>query len=89
MAAVTPFSMPFLQCPCEPALPFNTWLKIFQNYLQVVATSFNEWSDSQKWALPLHCLENRRTETLYTLPDQDQTLDEAISALKAHVCSER
>lgn len=63
MAAATPFSTPFLQCPCEPALPFDTWLKIFQNYLQVIATSSNECSDSLKRPLLLHCLGNQRTET--------------------------
>ena len=32
-AANVPFPIFFLPCPGEPAVPFKTWIQIFQNYL--------------------------------------------------------
>jgi len=54
MSAVTP-SSPFLPCPGEPSLPFHTWLKMFPNYLLVVASSAEEWPDVWKRALLCNC----------------------------------
>ena len=34
--ATTPLTPTFLQCPGEPAMPFETWLKMFENDLLVI-----------------------------------------------------
>lgn len=36
-SAATTFLLPtFLQCPGEPAMPFETWLRMFENYQLVI-----------------------------------------------------
>ncbi len=74
MASVSTFPMPFLPCPGEPAIPFDTWLRMFQNYLLVVGASGDGWSVECKQALLLHCLGTEGQRLFYTLPNQGDSM---------------
>ncbi|KAI2660383.1 Transposon Ty3-G Gag-Pol polyprotein [Labeo rohita] len=89
MAAVSTFPTPFLPCPGEPAIPFDTWLRMFQNYLLVVGASGDAWPIERKRALLLHCLGTEGQRLFYTLPNQGDSMEDAIVALKAHFAPRR
>lgn len=55
MASV-PAPPPFLQNVGEPPIPFDTWQKIFSNYLVVINATGNAWPDARLRATVLHCL---------------------------------
>lgn len=60
---------------------------MFNNYLQVIATNMNGWPDTGKRAPLLHCL---GTEGLfYTLPDQGESMEDAVNALKTYFTPHR
>lgn len=89
MAAVSTFPTPFLPYPGEPAIPSDTWLRMFQNYLLVVGASGDEWPVERKRALLLHCLGTKGQRLFYTLPNQSDSMEDAIAALKAHFAPRR
>ncbi len=82
MAAVASFPTPFLPCPGEPSIPFDVWLKMFRNSLLVVNASGDEWPAARKRALFLHCLGTEGQRLFYTLPNQGETMEEAIEILQ-------
>ena len=45
--ATTPLPPAFLQCPGDPAMPFETWLWMFQNDLLVIDVEGEKWPDSE------------------------------------------
>src|SRR4029434_8015871 len=55
-AANVPFPFFFVPCPGEPAVPFKTWIKIFQNYLVVINATEDAWLVARRRAVLLHCL---------------------------------
>ncbi len=84
MAAVSTFPTPFLPCPGEPTIPFDTCLRMFQNYLLVVCSSGDAWPVERKRALLLHCLGTEGQKLFYTLPNQGDSMEDAIATFKAH-----
>lgn len=89
MEVSTAFSTLFLPCPGELTLPFDTWMKMFNNYLLVVASNPDAWPDARKRALLLHCLGTEGQRLFYTLPNQGETLEAAVDALRAHFSPRR
>lgn len=83
-AANVPFPAFFLPCPGEPAVPFKTWLRIFENYLLVINATGEDWPVARKRAVLLHCLGTEGQRIFYSLPDTGATYDTAVAALKAH-----
>ncbi len=83
------FPTPFLPCPGEPAIPFDTWLRMFKNYLLVVGASGDAWPVERKRALLLHCLGTEGHRLFYTLPNQGDSMEDAIATLKAHFAPRR
>ncbi len=89
MAAVASFPTPFLPCPGELSIPFDVWLKMFRNYLLFVNASGDEWPAARKRALFLHCLGTEDQRLFYTLPNQGETMEEAIEVLQAYFVPRR
>lgn len=73
-----------MPCPGEPAIPFTTWQKMFDNYMLVIAASGDGWPDARKRAVLLHALGTEGQRLFYTLPNAGDTYDTAIAALKEH-----
>lgn len=44
----------FQQCQRDPAMPFETWLKMLQNYLLMIDMEGVKWPDTPKQAVLLH-----------------------------------
>lgn len=89
MAAVSTFPTPFLPCPGEPPIPFDMWLRMFRNYLLVVGASGDAWPVERKRALLLHCLGTEGQRLFYSLPNQGDSMEDAIAALTAHFTPRR
>lgn len=89
MSAVASFLTPFIPCPCEPSIPLDVWLKMFENYLIVVNASGDDWPVVRKQALFLHCLGTGGQRLFYTLPNQGETMEDAIKTLKLHFIPRR
>ena len=68
MANVPPPPM-FLPCPGEPPMPFDMWMRIFNNYMLVINATGNAWPEARKRATLLQCLGVERQQTFYSLPD--------------------
>ena len=83
-AANVPFPSFFLPCPGEPAVPFKTWIQIFQNYLVVINATGDAWPVARRRAVLLHCLGTEGQRIFYNLPNTGATYDTAVNALKAH-----
>lgn len=84
MSASVPMPACFLPTVGEPAIPFSTWKKIFQNYLLVIGARGDAWPDARLRAVLLHCLGTEGQRLFYTLPNGGTTYDEAMAALDAH-----
>lgn len=87
MAAVSnefEFPTPFLPLPGEPSISFDVWLNISRNYLLVLNASGDEWTVARKKAIFLHCLGTEGQILVYTLPNQRETMEEAIEVLQAY-----
>ncbi len=89
MAGISTFPTPFLPCPGEPAIPFDTWLRMFKNYLLIVGASGDAWPVERKRALLPHCLGTEGHRLFYTLPNQGNSMEDAIATLKAHFAPRR
>lgn len=72
----------FLSCPGEPIMPFDMWLRMFDNYLLVINAVGSAWPDARKRATLLHCLGAEGQQIFYALPDTSETYDTAVAALK-------
>ncbi len=79
-----PSPPPFLSGSGEPPLPFDTWQKIFQNYMIVIQATGDAWPEARRRAVLLHCLGTEGQRLFYTLPDTGTTFDEAMTALQKH-----
>ncbi|KAI2643843.1 Retrovirus-related Pol polyprotein from transposon 17.6 [Labeo rohita] len=77
-----PAPAPFLPCSGEPAIPFITWRKIFENYLLAINATGGSWSDARKRAVLLHSLGTEGQRLFYTLPDTGTTFEHAMNALE-------
>ncbi len=82
--ANVPFPSFFLPCPGEPAMPFCTWLRIFENYLRVIDATGDSWPDIRRRAVLLHCLGTEGQRIFYSLPSIGTTYKDAEAALKAY-----
>ncbi len=89
MAAVSTFPTPFLPCPGVPAIPFDMWLWMFNNYLLVVGASGDAWPVECKRARLQHFLGTEGQRLFYTLPNQGDSMEDAIATLKAHFAPRR
>ena len=87
--ASTPLPPSFLPCPGEPPIPLVTWENMFQNYLLVVGAAGDRWPEERKKALLLHSLGTEGQRLFYMLPSQGTTMEEALTALKAHFYPKR
>ncbi|ROL48337.1 hypothetical protein DPX16_21823 [Anabarilius grahami] len=65
----------FLPCPGEPIMPFDMWLRMFDNYLLAINAVGSAWPDARKRATLLHCLGVEGQRIFYALPD---TVDDMI-----------
>ncbi|KAJ8362815.1 hypothetical protein SKAU_G00116460 [Synaphobranchus kaupii] len=74
----------FIPCPGDPTMPFNTWLRIFENYLLVINATGTDWPDARKRAVLLHCLGTEGQRLFYTLPNTGDSFTAAVTALTAH-----
>ncbi len=63
-------------------MPFDMWLRIFDNYLLVINAVGTAWPDAWKRATLLHCLGVEGQRIFYALPDTGETYDTAVAALK-------
>lgn len=61
-----PAPAPFLPCSGEPAIPFVTWGKIFENYLIAINATGDAWPDARKRAILLHSLGTEGQRLFYT-----------------------
>uniref|UniRef100_A0A672KEJ7 Retrotransposon gag domain-containing protein n=1 Tax=Sinocyclocheilus grahami TaxID=75366 RepID=A0A672KEJ7_SINGR len=65
-------------------MPFDMWLRMFQNYLLVINATGDAWPDACKRATLLHCLGTEGQRIFYALPETGDTYASAISALQKH-----
>lgn len=79
-----PFPSFLLPCPGEPAMPFGTWLRIFDYYLRVIDATGDAWPDDIRTAVLLHCLGTEGQRIFYSLPNRGTTYKDAEAALKAY-----
>ncbi|KAK7881939.1 hypothetical protein WMY93_028113 [Mugilogobius chulae] len=84
MSANVPPPSPFLPCPGEPIMPFEMWMRMFNNYLLVINATGNAWPEGRKRATLLHCLGTEGQRLFYTLPDTGDTMASAVAALEKH-----
>ncbi|KAK7910413.1 hypothetical protein WMY93_015097 [Mugilogobius chulae] len=84
MSISVPLPAPFMPCPGTPAIPFPTWLKMFENYMLVIGATGDSWPEERKRAVLLHALGTEGQRLFYTLPDTGTTYATAIAALKGH-----
>ena len=84
MATNTPFLDCFLPVPGEHAIPFKSWVKIFQNYCLVIDVEGQEWTGARQRALLLHCLGTEGQRIFYTLPNTGDTLATALTSLHGY-----
>uniref|UniRef100_A0A1A7WTA5 Gypsy retrotransposon integrase 1 n=1 Tax=Iconisemion striatum TaxID=60296 RepID=A0A1A7WTA5_9TELE len=87
--ASSPFPPRFLPCPGELPIPLDTWEKMFCNYLLVLAASGDDGLEERKRALLLNSLGTEGQRLFYTLPEQGTTMEDTITALKAHLNPKR
>uniref|UniRef100_A0A672RZP7 Retrotransposon gag domain-containing protein n=1 Tax=Sinocyclocheilus grahami TaxID=75366 RepID=A0A672RZP7_SINGR len=74
----------FLPCLGEPAMPFDMWLRMFNNYLLVINATGDAWPDIRKRATLLQCLGTEGQQIFYALPETGDTYASAVSALDKH-----
>ena len=84
MAVATPLPPAFLQCPGEPAMPFETWSRMFENYLLVIDVEGEKWPDTRQRAVLLHSVGTEAQQIFYTLPETVTTYAHAVAALRSH-----
>ncbi|ROL44189.1 hypothetical protein DPX16_17841 [Anabarilius grahami] len=84
MSASVPSPPPFLSVSGEPLIPFETWQKIFHNYMIVIQATGDACPETRRQAVLLHYLGTEGQRLFYTLPDQGTTFNEAMSALQKH-----
>lgn len=70
---------PFLQNVVEPPMPFNAWIRVFENY---VLAMYEELSDTRKRALLIHCLGAEGQRLFNTLMVSDDKYDMALQAIR-------
>lgn len=71
----------FLDTPGEPTIPFNSWIRMFDNY--VTALSAEDIPEKRKRALLIHCLGTEGQRIFYTLTVADDKYETALTALRA------
>lgn len=71
----------FLETPGEPTIPFNSWIRMFDNY--VIALSADDIPEKRKRALLIHCLGTEGQRIFYTLTVADDNYETALTALRA------
>ena len=81
---ITPLPPAYLQCLGEPAMPFETWLKIFENYLFAIDMEGEKWPNNQQRAVLLHSVVTEAQRIFYTLPETGTTYAHAVAALRSH-----
>ena len=84
MSVHVPAPAMFLPCPGEPSIPFETWLRMFDNYMLVINATGNAWPTTRKRATLLHCLGAKGQRIFYALPDSGTSLEQAVAALQKH-----
>ena len=84
MSVHVPAPAMFLPCPGEPSIPFETWLRMFRNYMLVINATRNAWPTTRKRAILLHCLGAEGQRIFYALPDSGTSLEQAVAALQKH-----
>lgn len=77
----------YLQCPGEPAIPFSTWILMFENYLLATHVEGDDWPDTRKHATLLHCPGTEAQRIFYTLPNSGTTYSPGLAALMARFIS--
>ncbi len=71
----------FLNTPGEPTIPFNAWIRMFDNY--VTALSEEDIAEKIKRALLIHCLGTEGQRIFYTLTVANDGYETALTALRA------
>lgn len=84
MSTSVPTPPTFLPHAGERPIPFETWQKIFDNYMLVIHARGNAWPNARQRAVLLHCFGPEGHSLFYTLPDQGTTYDEAMVAIEKH-----
>lgn len=69
----------FYQSPGEPTVPFETWLRIFKNYVLALADKKKE---KRKCALLIYMVGAEAQHFFYTLPVIGDSYYDALKALK-------
>ncbi|KFD46804.1 hypothetical protein M513_12332 [Trichuris suis] len=95
MTHVPGFSVPspFLEHPGTPAIPFRTWIRIFENYLQ--AAFPGKLLDDRKCAILLNAIGTEGQRLFYNSIPPESTYKATLTALeqlftpKSTVCAER
>ena len=78
---------PFLPVPGDPAVPWDRWLRSFEDYL--LALGDTDLDEPQKCALVIHCLGQEGQRIFATLILMDGQYATATAALKANFSSGR
>ena len=65
-------------------MPFETWLKMFENYLLVIDVEGEMWPDTRQRAVLLHSVGTEAQRIFYTLPNTGTSYAHAVAALRAH-----
>ena len=76
--------VPLLESPGSLTMDFETWKKIFLNYLDVLGEV--TLKEKQKKALLIHSLGGEGQRIFYTLPDDMSTFTTCMAALEKHFC---
>lgn len=84
MMVSVPTPASFLPCNGEPAIPFATRWKMFENYLLAINATGDSWPDARKHAILLRSLGTEGQRLFYMLPNTGTTFAEAMTALEDH-----
>uniref|UniRef100_A0A8C6V5S1 Gypsy retrotransposon integrase-like protein 1 n=1 Tax=Neogobius melanostomus TaxID=47308 RepID=A0A8C6V5S1_9GOBI len=84
MAGNVPPPPAFLPSPGEPTMPFEMWMRMFNNYLLVINATGNSWPEGRKRATLLHCLGTEGQRLFYSLPETGDTIASAVTALEKY-----
>ena len=79
-----PLSVLFLPCAGQPTILFDTWAKMFENYLLAILTDGDDWPDTRLRAILLNSLGSEGQRVFYTLANAGASYKEAMDALRAH-----
>ena len=84
MINTVPLLALFLPGAGKPTIPFDTWAKMFENYLLAIHAEGDDWPYTRLRAILLHCLGTEGQRVFYTLADAGASYKEAMDALRAH-----